>query len=368
MTSEEKVSIPLLRRSSTVSSVKLDASPSLSNLISPMKRMRALPVGLLDNGSRSDFETPGQSPFRKLSQPSPLKRSFGSTLEIIQERGSKSPAKFEKQKTSVIEITQVKAEWKSNPKIDKPKTQADDYSDLLMYFPEPNHPSFEKNPKKPFSSFNELVKSTKSGQNRLLEDILEQSTSVKHIRITNPDSVDQTELVKKVLRFNQMQKKDHIKKQLLHKQELLLPLIKHTQELSRKISRPRILPSRKLYDQGPGEGMSMHETQNQNTPTGPSLQGSRKQSKVATEEERKSLLELNQKTFEQMFESYIYRFVWEPSMQRMSWKPEVREGHTLTTVGKKLILYGGINNNLVGDVAIFDKGKTNFFPLQSHLN
>ena len=56
--------------------------------------------------------------------------------------------------------------------------------------------------------------------------------------------------------------------------------------------------------------------------------------------------------------SYTYKFFWYfLNQEDLEWRPDVREGHTLTTCGKYLVLYGGISFNLIERISFYDPGK-----------
>lgn len=53
-----------------------------------------------------------------------------------------------------------------------------------------------------------------------------------------------------------------------------------------------------------------------------------------------------------------FKSYWYPNNEFIPWKPKSREGPTLTTVNKYVVLYGGISFEFAEDVSIYDTSIT----------
>jgi len=51
----------------------------------------------------------------------------------------------------------------------------------------------------------------------------------------------------------------------------------------------------------------------------------------------------------------VYKFFWYQKEEVSHWKPQSREGHTINSIGRFLILYGGISNDLLEEISMFDR-------------
>ena len=244
----------------------------------------------------------------------------------------------------------------------KKKRGAYDYTALLMYIPDNMTPSPVTTTKKYFSPFNELVKTgSKDRPDKLLDDIIKASAEIKLNKGQVEEQIDKLDLVKKVLEFNKKQKKHYVKQVASEKRNIVLPIIKQVQDQTKLISPVKVLPSRRLYENSSATGFSNEDEATSSLKQAKSSPGSPTNSKHKDGDKKKATVSKfhDERAFEQMFITHNYKFFWYHSQaSKTSWRPDVREGHTFTTVGRNIILYGGLNNTLLDDIVYYDPGNS----------
>jgi len=242
----------------------------------------------------------------------------------------------------------------------KPVKKESDYTSLLMYVPQ-NITSFSaKNSNaKSFLSFGELAKTTKNSHSRLLQGILKENEEFK-IKADETKAADRIELMKKVLDFNQKQKNHYVKQLQAEKKHVLLPLIKQVQNKTKKGLHVKVLPSRKLMEEQAAAMMDGQAHAHEDLPMGFFYRASAPSSPINSARKRDASSDKTPSSnlkilVEEPTFSITYRVFWNFNPTgRAEWRPDVREGHSFTAVGKYVVLYGGLSNYLLDEIAVYD--------------
>jgi len=71
---------------------------------------------------------------------------------------------------------------------------------------------------------------------------------------------------------------------------------------------------------------------------------------IAPSTQKKIKFDLTDSRFNQ-----VYKLYWNSTAKdQPSWRPEVREGHTMTTIGEEVFLYGGISTQPIEDLVVYN--------------
>jgi len=252
----------------------------------------------------------------------------------------------------------------------------------MMFIPQNiGNISTESNKSKPFLSFNELSKTATNSHSKMLSEILKRGADLKKPASKSPIAGysftprenEQLKVVRNILKFNKMQKANYMIQMRTEEEKTLSPLreMKEIREKKLKTMPPvRVVSSRKIHHQV----FDFVEKK----PTETSALVTREKSEEKTkifESPRVRIIEpkaLSTKNLQNVSNvvsvseelglyagSPGWKFFWHSGKaDQEKWKPDAREGHTLTTVGNKtVVLYGGIGNKLFDKVQIYDPGK-----------
>mgnify|MGYP000885029317 CR=1 FL=1 len=222
-----------------------------------------------------------------------------------------------------------------------------------------------------FSSFNELAKSQKlSKMDNLVDIIQEEYYPPNNSSAEESGKKKNLELLSRKLMFNRMQQATYKEVLQAQKHSVVTPLEKQQRIENLKLSlmpRVRSYPSRQLVSKN---ASSLDQAALQNNEELPDLVDMRNQ-KVEyglTIEEAKASLHI----------TFNYNFFWyQMEKEQISWKPTGREGATLTTAGKLIVMYGGLLNDVSDEIAVYDPqrrtwtqpkmtGEMPFFGRQGH--
>jgi len=248
------------------------------------------------------------------------------------------------------------------PNIDYNSDKYDYHSQLLMYIPENFRSLAIQGRESPFNSFNELSLSTKNSHPKLLDNILHTHEGYDYYYSEEKPVHQKSKFatLEKVLELNKLQKKYYANQIEIEKKEHVLPLIKMVRkekEKSLKMPHVKVLPSRRLYY---GNNI-MDLLNNIGTPeafSSPFIPEEKEE--PAGEEQKvkrssKSSKAVEEKPEEKPIILFNYKFFWNfIQTNKTSWRPGGREGHTFTTVGKWIILYGGISSQILDEINLYD--------------
>jgi len=232
---------------------------------------------------------------------------------------------------------------------------------------------------KPFLTFNELSKTAVNSHSKMLEDILKRGASIKQAQNKaqvsfTPRDHGQLDIVRNILKFNKIQKANYMRQMRTEEEKTLSPL-KEMQEIRDKKLKTmppvRVISSRKIHHQV----FDFVEKKPDNSAL-PTLETAAEEKSKLLDSPVVKILEprapsvkaLNAQNVSNMVSaseelglyagSPGWKFFWySGKANREKWKPDAREGHTLTTVGKTVVLYGGIGNKLFDKIQVFDPGK-----------
>lgn len=216
----------------------------------------------------------------------------------------------------------------------------------LIYVPEHYLKVTPTNKKSGFTSFNELSRKEKSQDMERLEKILQAENDDQYFHDDHPRDRSKIELMCEKLEFNRQQKYAYKKAIDEKMRRTFLPLINHEQEAKARISKmPKIktYPSKRLIMQQITDHPEINTNQD-DLPEVVDLQD-HKADFYKTASSGANLL-------------YSYRFFWYfQERDSLSWKPSGRESCTMTTVGKYIVLYGGLSNSENDEIVVYDPMK-----------
>ena len=336
---------------------------------STTKKRSPAPKKQKEDGSK---DTPNQSILSKVAYGSPTfkrlasqdRSPLGRSDEILQDFDTmlaKSRSRSDKDGFSATEKGSAKLLTAKNNKANQ-----DDYSSMLICFPSNIQLMSARDTCSNFNSFSELARTARNNsQDRRFNDIVRQGSQVG-LPLSPLVQINKVALVKKVLDFNKTQKTMYSTQMENEVRGAIVPWIKQLKNVNKNTPKVRILPSRRIFneentDDNPN-GMGTKDEillvnpmlKHASSPSSP-LPSSR----TSERDKRRAsqMKQLIERSFDEMFASYVYKAYWVRNYNNKSlWKPPVREGHTFTLVGRKMVLYGGVNNSLLNDIAIFDPG------------
>ena len=246
-----------------------------------------------------------------------------------------------------------------------PRTASDSYSyckQKLLYIPEniQTVPTVSKQ-KNSFMSFDVLARTTKNSHLEVLNDILSKDMDV-HDSSNSLNSRENAKLniIKKVLKFNEMQKDSYVNQLNDHTKRLSLQsLAINKQNISKGRNSPmiRITASKKMIDEDQTSyardiiDPSSHLLEDNPTPIP-------KDTVDCSQDQRANNKSHNlSQYFNKRIKDELFRVFWHYSnRERGQWKPNASERHTLNVVGKMLIAYGGIGDKVYNNAATYDPG------------
>ena len=202
--------------------------------------------------------------------------------------------------------------------------------------------------KRPFYSFKDLRVKAEGAQKEILKNIKQYDNLQAKMRKTI--SKDQLHTVVNLLQFNKMQKKSYRHEVKTARDSLITSLIhKEDEETSKRRQMPPIRAYTLLNHIGPKIPQNALQVDEPNTVKAVLFTDETHPGQPLIDEVGKEV-ETNDAIV-----SYIYKFNWKFRVRdKGELRPIVREGHTFSLVGKKLVLYGGFNNTCFQDVFIFD--------------
>ena len=239
-----------------------------------------------------------------------------------------------------------------------------DYASLLMYVPDNIQSLSTKSSssKAAFNSFTELARTTRNNDVRLFEGLIRKNAFLQENE-EQVHPVDRIEMMKKVLDFNQKQKVQYVQQIKAETKNIVLPFVKQIKSRNKQKVNVKVLPSKRLNGENAttADGASpKHQDEilqfgfsGFSSPNSP-VDLNRRRSSRRNSKGRKSI---SSNIFDDQTFSMNYKVFWNNNSSNGSgWRPNVREGHTLTTIGKYLYLYGGLSNVLNNQITIFDPG------------
>ncbi len=249
----------------------------------------------------------------------------------------------------------------------------DDRSPLLLYVEKDKRaklglPALQKG----FSSFKDLALEIQQGNlnftkkisrsNRVLEvpsvaespppegedetKILSNNTSIIQKAPPKFDNRNHLAAVKKLLRSNKRSEKSYHNESFAA-QEKVRSFVSQKQEeeffLREQMPAIRVYPSihYKYLQNGFDEPILNRHS---------SLKKDSSKPEIAPSNQKKIKFDLTDSRFNQ-----VYKLYWNSTgKEQPTWRPEVREGHTMTTIGEEVFLYGGISTQPIEDLVVYN--------------
>jgi len=205
-----------------------------------------------------------------------------------------------------------------------------------------------------FSGFNDLARRVNSVNQSALGSLVLEESKRKNSDGEPPRHFNGLGTLQKSLAFNKQQKDAYETEIYRQQKEVIIPLVtqeKTELEKRRKIGIIKVAPSKSLYNQAAWEALIQRNTSFQ------PLKDPEKDDQSKQEKEEKINKKLDDYEAKAHYRKFKYKFFWYFLDNNLkTWVPESREGHTLTSVGKCVLMYGGISNDCKNDIAIFYPG------------
>jgi len=241
-------------------------------------------------------------------------------------------------------------EWQAYLKsdlIEDPKNLQVQY---LLYVPKDQRSnSVDPTEDKPFYTFKELRTKAEGKQKEILKNIKKYDNAQAKMRRT-PNN-EQLHTVVNLLHFNKIQKMSYKHEAKTARDSLITSVLtKEEEEILKRKRMPPIRAFTLLNHPGRKSQQNAPSQDEPNTVKAMLSDAEALSGGQALIDEGGKEAEANESPV-----SYIYKFDWKFRVRdKGELRPKTREGHSLTLVGKKLILYGGFNNFCLTDIFTFD--------------
>lgn len=217
----------------------------------------------------------------------------------------------------------------------------------LIYIPEDFLKATPKNHRTTFTSFNDISRNQKISD--ALEEIIHEETYKGYSIDKEFQAKQNLSLINRKLSFNKSQKNMYYDIMQEKMRSTFLPLIDYERMNKEKMSlMPKVksYPSRRLILHNP---TSNNKTE-YNLDDRPELIDIRNQKVEYGAKYEEAHLDENL--------TFNYNFFWYSlPNDDISWKPSGREGCIITSVGKYIVMYGGLSNNVLDDMTLYDPAK-----------
>lgn len=342
---------PLVKKSTLESYEDPDINPPSRNNIShsnfdntmDSKQPRGLEHREKSKISNSTYSNNDLS--RVASNPNDLTRNQSNMVDIRTPSNGKNflSPKEEKFKVKVNGIEKSSHKKAHLEEMSLTNIYSSGNSASLIYIPENFVKSTPSHRQYLFASFNDLTRKEKTTDMELLDKIIQAENAhqfVHHDELTEQNRVG---LLSKKLEFNRHQKEAY-KKAIDEKiQSTYLPLIKNENAAKEKLARmPKIraYPSKRMMIQS----MTSHHHVDNKQDDMPEIVDLQSQK-----------AEFGQTISSHENLTYSYQFFWYfQEKDNSNWKPSGRESGTLTTVGRHIVLYGGLSNLENDEIVVYD--------------
>ena len=288
--------------------------------------------------------------FNLQSQKSRNTNSTFSNAEIPRipsnSKTSYTPSDRNKSKSKLSEIVKPAPKFMHIDEMTLTNIYSSTNSSSMIYIPENYLKVAPSNRQLLFTSFNDLTRKEKIADMDLLDKIIQAENSHQFLHYDQKPELNKVGLLTQKLEFNKHQK-DIYKKTMEEKlRTTFLPLISHEKEANDKLARmPKIrtYPSKRMMIQNMTSNQHLDNKQDD-------------QPEIVDLQSQKA--EIGQTISANENLTYSYQFFWYfQEKDNSNWKPSGREGCTLTTVGRHVVLYGGLSNVENDEIVVYDPVK-----------